>query len=67
MGQQGPVGAKNWLFSKNDHRPCTTLKQMFLDRFDLVVAHFGPPEILKWAVLGPKMGQKWVKNAFFQT
>ena len=40
---------------------------MFLDRFELVVAHFGPPEILKWAVLGPKMGQKWVKNAFFQT
>ena len=20
----------------------------------------------KWVVLGPKMGQKWVKNAFFQ-
>ena len=35
-------------FLKNDPRPCTTLKQMFLDRFELVVAHFGPPEILKW-------------------
>ena len=58
-------------FLKNDPRPCATLKQVLLDRFELVVAHFGPPKIPKclekWAVLGPKMGQKWVKNAFFQT
>ena len=32
-------------FLKNDARPCTTLKQVFLDRFELVVAHFGPPKI----------------------
>ena len=55
-------------FLKNDPRPCATLKQVFLDRFELVVAHFGPPKIPKCleAVLGPKMGQEWVKNAFFQ-
>ena len=28
-------------FLKNDPRPCATLKQVFLDRFELVVAHFG--------------------------
>ena len=58
-------------FLKNDPRPCATPKQVFLDRFELVVAHFGPPKIpkmpRKWAVLGPKMGKKWVKDAFFQT
>ena len=59
-------------FLKNDPRRCATLKQVFLDRFDLVVAHFGPPKMPKCLenglfVLGPKMGQKWVKNAFFQT
>ena len=58
-------------FLKNDPRPCAALKQVFLDRFELVVAHFGTPKIPKclgnWAVLGPKMGKKWVKNAFFQT
>ena len=57
-------------FLKNDPRPCATLKQVFLDHFELVVAHFGPPKIPKClekkAVLGPEMGQEWVKNAFFQ-
>ena len=53
-------------FLKNDPRPCVMLKQVFLDCFELGVAHFGPPKIPKCAVLGPKMGQKWVKNAFFQ-
>ena len=28
-------------FLKNDPRPCPTLKQVFLDHFELVVAHFG--------------------------
>ena len=58
-------------FFKNDPRPCATLKQVCLEHFELVVAHFAPPKIpklpWKWAVLGPKVGQKWVKNAFFQT
>ena len=26
------------IFLKNDPRPCATLKQVFLDRFELVVA-----------------------------
>ena len=34
-------------FLKNDPRPRATLKQVFLDRFELVVAHFGPPKIPK--------------------
>ena len=58
-------------FLKNDPRPCVTLQQVFLDRFRLVVAHFGPPKIPKCLENGlfwdQKMGQKWVKNAFFQT
>ena len=52
-------------FLKNDPRPCATLKQVFLDRFDLVVAHFGPPKIPKclenglfWDQNGSQMGQK---------
>ena len=54
-------------FLKNDPRPCATLKQVFLDRFELVVAHFGPPKILKCLENGLFWDQKWVKNAFFQT
>ena len=58
-------------FLKNDPRPCAMLKQVFLDRFELVVAHFGSPKIPKCLENGmfwdQKMGQKWVKNAFFQT
>ena len=56
-------------FLKNDPRPCATLKQVFLDRFELVVAHFGTPKIPKCLENGlfwdknTKMGQ----NAFFQT
>ena len=34
-------------FLKNDPRPCVMLKQVFLDCFELVVAHFGPPKIPK--------------------
>ena len=54
---------------KNDPRPCAMLKQVFLDCFELVVAHFGPSIIPKclenWLFWDQKMGQKWVKNAFF--
>ena len=52
-------------FLKNDPRPCATLQQVFLDRFELVVAHFGPPKIPKclengmfWDQNGSKMGEK---------
>ena len=58
-------------FLKNDPTPCATLKQLFLDYFELVVAHIGPLKIPKCLENGlfwdQKMGQKWVKNAFFQT
>ena len=52
-------------FLKSDPRPCTTLKQVFLDRFELVVAHFGPPKIPKCLEKGMFWDQKWVKNEFF--
>ena len=46
------------------------LKQVVLAHFEPVATGFGPMENpnmpRKWAILGPKMGQKWVKNAFFQ-
>ena len=52
-------------FLKNDPRPCVMLKQAFLDCFELVVAHFGPPKIPKCLEMrwfgtknGSKMGQK---------
>ena len=58
-------------FLQNDRRPCATLKQVFLDRLELVVALFGPPKIPKCLENGlfwdQKMGQTWLKNAFFQT
>ena len=41
-------------FLKNDPRPCATLKQEFLDYFELVVAHFGPPKIPKCLENGSK-------------
>ena len=49
-------------FLKNDPRPCATLIQVFLDCFELVVAHFGPPKIRKCLENGLFWDQKWVKN-----
>ena len=49
-------------FLKNDPRPCATLKQVFLDRFELVVAHLGPPKIPKCLENGLFWDQKWLKN-----
>ena len=49
-------------FLKNDPRPCATLKQVFLERFELVVAHFGPLKIPKCPEIGLFWDQKWVKN-----
>ena len=49
-------------FLKNDPRPCATLKQVFLGRFELVVAHFGPPKIPKCLENGLFWDKKWVKN-----
>ena len=49
-------------FLKKDPRPCATLKQVFLDCFELVVAHFSPPKIPKCLENGLVQDQKWVKN-----
>ena len=49
MGQQGPIGAKKMTFLKNDPRPCVMLQQVFLDRFELVVA------LRFWSSENPKM------------
>ena len=61
---------KKRLLFKTDLAPHGMPKQVFLAYFELVVAHFGPPKIKKnlekWVVLVPKMGQKWIKKAFFQ-
>ena len=53
------------IFFKNDPRPCVMLKQVFLDCFELVVAHFVPPKIPKcledalfWDQFGTKNGSK---------
>ena len=49
-------------FLKNHPIPCAPLKQVFLDRLELVVAHFGPPKIPKCLENGLFWHQKWVKN-----
>ena len=61
-GSTGSSRGKKMTFLKNDPRPCATLKQVFLDRFELVVAHFGPPKIPKCLENGPFWDQKWVKK-----
>ena len=68
MGQEGPPGAKKkQTFFKNDPGPHGMPKQVFLARFELVVARFGPPKIpkcLENGLVGTrnglKMGQKCV-------
>ena len=37
-------------------------KQVFLARFELVVARFGPPKIPKYFEIGCFWTKKWVKN-----
>ena len=57
-------------FLKNDPRPCATLKQVFLDCFEVVVAHFGPPKIPKCLENGlfrTKNGSKMGQKHFFAT
>ena len=62
MGQQGPLGAKKMTFFKNDPRPHGMSKQVFLARFELVVAYFGPPKIPKCLENRLFWDKKWVKN-----
>ena len=61
-GSTGPGRGKKMTFLKNDPRPCATIKQVFLDRFELVVAHFGPLRFPKCRENGLFGDQKWVKN-----
>ena len=55
-------------FLKNDPRPCAKLKQVFLDRFQLVVAHLGPPKsqsALKMGCFGTKKGSEMGQKRIF--
>ena len=60
MGQQSTPAAKKTLFFKNDPGPHGMPKQVFMARFELVMARFGAPKILKCHVLGPNMTEKCV-------
>ena len=62
MGQQGPPSAKKNFFFKKDLRRHEMPKQVFLARFGLVVACFGPPKIPKCLENGLFRDKKWVKN-----
>ena len=55
-------GAKKIIFSKNVPRPLGMLKQVFLGRFEPVVARFAPWKIPKCLEHGPFWDQQWVKN-----
>ena len=61
-GSTGVPGAKKISFSKVVPRPLGMLKQVFLARFEPVVARFGPWKIPKCLENGPVQDQKWVKN-----
>ena len=61
MRQQGPPGAKK-KFLKNDPGPHRMPKQVFLVRFELIEARFGPPKIPKCLANGLFWDKKWVKN-----
>ena len=56
------LGAKKIIFSKVVPRPLGMLKQVFLGRFETVVACFGPWKIPKSLEHGPFRDQKWIKN-----
>ena len=61
-GSTGVPGAKKMIFSKVVPRPLRMLKQVFLGRFQPVVARFGPRKIPKCLENGPFWDQQWVKN-----
>ena len=64
MGQQGPPRAKKYFFFKHDRGPHGMPKQVFLARFELVVARLKSQNALKmsfvWTENESKMGQKCV-------
>ena len=67
----GHLWVQKWskiIFSKFVLRPLGVLKQVFLARFEPMVARYDAPHFqkaLKMSFLGTKKGQQWVKGAFF--
>ena len=67
----GHLWVQKWskiIFSKAVPGPLGVLKQVFLARFEPMVARYDAPQFqksLKMGFLGTKKGQKWVKNVFF--
>ena len=61
-GSTGVPGAKKMIFSKVVPKPLGMLKQVFLGRFEPVVARFGPWKIPKYLENGPFWDQQCVKN-----
>ena len=55
-------GAKKMIFFKVVPRPLAKLKQVFLGRFEPMVARYGPRKIPKCLENGLFQDQKWVKN-----
>ena len=67
--ENGPFWDQKWLKNgskkplfKSDRGPFGMPKQVFLARFEPVVARFGPRKIPKCLENGPIWDQKWVKN-----
>ena len=67
--ENGPFWDQKWLKNgskkplfKSDRGPFGMPKQVFLARFEPVVARFGPRKIPKCLENGPFWDQKWVKN-----
>ena len=53
-------------FLKNDPRPCATLKQVFLDRFEIVVLVLRKSQnALKMGCFGTKNGSKMGQKRIF--
>ena len=61
-GSTRALGAKKIIFSKVVPRPLGMLKQVFLDRFELVSTRFEHWKIPKCLENGLFWDQKWVKN-----
>ena len=62
VGPPGSPGRKKMIFSKLVPRPLGMLKQVFLGRFEPMVARFGPWKIPKRLENGPFWDQQCVKN-----
>jgi hypothetical protein len=67
--ENGPFWDQKWLKNgskkplfKSDRGPFGMPKQVFLARFEPVVARFGPRKIPKCLENGPFWDQKWLKN-----